>query len=297
MDFRQLRYFIAVAKELNFSQAAKKLNIAQPPLSQQIKNLEEELKVQLFYRTKQKVELTVAGRFFFEETQRVIEQYEESVKQTKLIASGKKGKLRVGFVGSATNGILVYILKKFKQLYPDVQLILHEMTTAQQIDALYENRIDIGFNRSNLNDDIIHSEVCSRESLLVVLPESHKLATLSEIPVSYLKDEPFILFPRSLGEQFYDEIIYFFQDNGVKPLVVQEAILMHTIVNLVATGMGISIVPSSLNEYKRSGIVYKTTKEPTPEIRLYVTWRKKHISEILVNFLNTVKEVGMTSYL
>ncbi|MGE7925842.1 LysR substrate-binding domain-containing protein [Viridibacillus arvi] len=289
MDIRKIRYFIMVAEELNFSRAAERLRMAQPPLSQEIRKLEEELGVQLFHRTKRMVELTDAGKIFLEGSQQTLFQLERAIKETQLAAEGKKGNLIIGFVDSTE--IVIEVLNKFRERFPKIHLILLEMTTEQQLKALNEKQIHIGFIRSKQNNEILSSEVCSEESLRLVLHQDHPLASLSEIPLQLLIDEPFILFPRHMGSNFYDVIISYFWDHGVSLNVVQEAIQMHTIVNLVAAGMGVSVVPSSVESYKRPGVIYKKIQETTPKVNLYVGWRQDEKSAVVDHFLTVVREV------
>ena len=289
MDIRKMRYFMMVAEELNFSRAAERLRMAQPPLSQEIRKLEEELGVQLFHRTKRMVELTDAGKIFLEGSQQTLLQLERTIKETQLAAEGKIGSLIIGFVDSTE--IVIEVLNKFRERFPKIQLILREMTTEQQLKALYEKQIHIGFIRSKLNNGILTSEVCSEESLRLVLQQDHPFASLPEIPLRLLIDEPFILFPRHMGPNFYDLIISYFWDHGVNLNVVQEAIQMQTIVNLVATGMGVSVVPSSVENYKHPGVIYKKIQETTPKVNLYVGWREDEKSAVVNHFLTVVREM------
>lgn len=278
-----------VAEELNFSRAAERLRMAQPPLSQEIRKLEEELGVQLFRRTKRMVELTDAGKIFLEGSRQTLFQLERAIEDTQLAAEGKIGNLVIGFVDSTE--IVIEVLHRFRERFPKVHLILREMTTEHQLKALYEKQIQIGFMRSKQDNEILSSEVCSEETLRLVLHQDHPFASLSEIPLQLLKGEPFILFPRHLGSNFYDLIISYFRDHGVNLNVVQEAIQMHTIVNLVATGMGVSVVPSSVETYKHPGVIYKKIQETTPKVNLYVGWRQDEQSTVVDHFLTVVREV------
>lgn len=224
-----------------------------------------------------------------EGSQQTLFQLERAIKETQLAAEGKIGNLIIGFVDSTE--IVIEVLNKFRERFPKIHLILLEMTTEQQLKALYEKQIHIGFIRSKQNNQILSSEVCSEESLRLVLHQDHPFASLSEIPLQLLIDEPFILFPRHMGSNFYDLIISYFWDHGVSLNVVQEAIQMHTIVNLVAAGMGVSVVPSSVERYKRPGVIYKKIQESTPKVNLYVGWRKDEKSSVVDHFLTVVREV------
>ncbi|RAS74583.1 LysR substrate-binding domain-containing protein [Priestia endophytica] len=293
MDLRQIRYFIMVAEELSFSRAAERLNMAQPPLSQEIRKLEEELGVTLFHRTKRQVELSDSGRVFLEEARRTLLQVDRTIKATQLADDGRIGHLTIGFVDSTD--IVIDIIKKFREGFPKIHLDLREMTTEQQVKALYKKDIHVGFIRSKQHNEILTSEICCDESLSLVLPENHHLASLSKVPIHLLANEPFIMFPRHLGTKFYDLIISYFWGHNISLNVVQEAIQMHTIVNLVATGMGISVVPSSVESIKRSGIVYKKIQETTPKVNLYISWRQDEKSTIVDHFLTVAREAYLSS--
>ncbi|WP_142332219.1 LysR family substrate-binding domain-containing protein, partial [Bacillus pseudomycoides] len=226
---------------------------------------------------------------FLEGSQQTLFQLERAIKETQLAAEGKIGNLIIGFVDSTE--IVIEVLNKFRERFPKIHLILREMTTEQQLKALYEKQIHIGFIRSKQNNGILSSEVCSEESLRLVLHQDHPFTSLPEIPLQLLIDEPFILFPRHFGPNFYDLIINYFGDHGVSLNVVQEAVQMQTIVNLVATGMGVSVVPSSVESYKRPGVIYKKIQETTPKVNLYVGWRQDEKSAVVDHFLTVVREV------
>lgn len=288
MDLRQMRYFIAVAEELSFSRAADRLQMAQPPLSQEIRKLEEELGVTLFHRTKRQVKLSDAGKVFFEGAYRTLSQADATIKATQLANEGMIGQLIIGFVDSSE--VVMTIIKRFRERFPNVHLVLRELTTEQQIQALYKQEIQVGFTRSIPMSSVLSSEVCMEESLCVAMPENHPLASLPNIPLQLLADESIIMFPRHFGTHLYDLILSYFWRNGVSITIVQEAVQMHTIVNLVAAGMGISVVPSSVEGIKRNGVVYKKLQETTPKVALYTVWRMDESSSIMDHFLNTVRD-------
>ncbi|MFP3388515.1 LysR substrate-binding domain-containing protein [Brevibacillus sp. SIMBA_040] len=292
MDIRKLQYFIAVAEELHFNRAAEKLNMTQPPLSQQIQDLEKELGVTLLERNRRQVRLTPAGAVFLEEAKMILAQLERSIKTTQRVSQGMIGQVSIGFVDSAAGDIMVNILKVFRELYPDIQLSLCEMTSAQQWRALYDGTIHAGFLRYMEPAKHIDYLTCTNESLVAVLPEQHPLAKQSAISVGSLGAERFIMFPRHLGASFHDLIIGFCAKHGVYPNVVQEAIQMYTIVNLVAANLGISIVPSSVSAFQRSGVVFRPFMESVPPVPLYTAWRTDVNQPVLSAFIKTVKEVS-----
>ncbi|WGV59144.1 LysR substrate-binding domain-containing protein [Brevibacillus brevis] len=290
MDLKKLRYFIAVAEELHFNRAASKLNMTQPPLTQQIQSLEEELGVKLLKRTKRQVRLTAAGAIFLEESRRIVSQLEQAVTRTKRASQGKIGHLSIAFVDSAVGGMLVNVIKGFREHFPEVELSLLEMTSAEQRKALEDGKIDIGFLRVAEPSIHITFRLFTNETLVAVLPKNHPLALQPALSVQALADEPFILFPHRMGTSFHDFILNFCRQHGFLPRVVQEAVQMYTIVNLVAAGMGISIVPSSVSVFQRSDVVFRTFMEEPPLVPLYAAWKTDRSEPVLANFLDVMEE-------
>lgn len=296
MELRHLRYFIAVAEELHFSRAAQKLQIAQPPLSQQIRSLEEELGVQLFERTKRRVKLTEAGQVFLEEARLVLAQLEQAVKTAQRASRGEVGRLSVGVNSSATQSFVPDILRVFRERFPCVELVLHELTSYRQVRGIRDNQIDVGFLwLPNVNDSALSFMSIWREPMMVALPESHSLTHLPQIPLEALVEEPFVLPPRHLGAGFYSQIISLCQQAGFSPKVAQEAMLMQTIVSLVAGGVGVALVPASLQNFQRVGVVYKALQGQTPELEMAVVWLPDNSSPILREFLKLVGEMARSS--
>jgi DNA-binding transcriptional LysR family regulator len=257
MELRHLRYFITVASELHFGRAAEKLHIAQPPLSKQIQDLEAELGFELFARTKRSVALTPAGQAFLIEVNQIFQQLDRAIDIGRKTSRGELGQISIGFVGSATYNILPVMLQQFRDRYPNVRIELHELTTDRQLIWLREGRIDLGLIRPPIVERDLVSQVIFQESLVVAVPINHPLATLDAIEIKLLATEPFILFPRQLAPGLYDPIIALCQAAGFSPQVAQECIQMQTIVSLVSANMGISILPESIREAQRQGVVYK----------------------------------------
>jgi DNA-binding transcriptional LysR family regulator len=291
IELRHLRYFIAVAEELHFGRAAEKLHMAQPPLSQQIRQLENELGFQLFYRTKRSVALTEAGQVFLGECQRIFRQLDQSIQTGRQVSRGEVGQLVIGFVSSATYNVLPEILRSFRLAVPDVRLELHELTTDQQVQWLLEGRMDVGFVRPPVDESRFDVLPVIEEPLVVALPESHPLANQESVSLSSLLHQPFVLFPRPLAPGLYDQIISLCHQGGFSPNVVQEAIQMQTIVSLVAAEIGIAIVPVSLQNLQRTGVVYKPLQEPTPQAAIALVWRQEETSPTVNRFLAIVREL------
>ena len=292
MELRHLRYFIAVAEELHFSRAAERLHIAQPPLSQQIQQLEAELGVELFQRkTKRQVQLTEAGLVFLQEAYQLFAQLSKAIDLTQRTGRGEKGKLRVGFTTLVTYNLLPVILRQFREQFLEVELVLQELTTTQQEQALFNRHIHVGFAHPPLEDNTFNLECIQQEELIVALLETHFLARQENISVRSLKDENFIMFPRHLGPGLYDQILSLCQQGNFSPKVTQKAIQMQTIIGLVSAGMGIAIVPSSLQNLQRSGVVYRALEEKTPLVETAVVWRQEDMTPVLREFLQIVRSV------
>lgn len=290
MELRHLHYFIAVAEELNFSRAAERLHMAQPPLSQQIRQLEEELGFAVFHRTKRHVQLTAAGQLFLTEVRQVLQSLDQAVQVGRQASRGEVGQLTVGFVSSSAYNVLPPILKTFRRHVPGVTLELQELTTREQLQALLEGKLDIGFARPPVEEPGLEVAAIFQEPLIVALPESHPLQACDTIPVRSLSNEPFILFPRAVAPGLYDPIISLCLQAGFSPQVVQEAIQMQTIVSLVAAEMGVAIVPLSLQNLQRQGVVYKPLKERTPMVEIVILWRQVPTPAVQ-KFLDIVAEV------
>ena len=288
MELRHLRYFIAVAEELNFTRAAERLHIAQPPLSQQIQQLEAQLGFQLFRRTKRTVVLTEAGQVFFDEAQKILLQVDRAIQLSRQTSRGELGQLTISFVSSAAHNVVPVILQAFRTLNPAVKLELRELTTNEQLQRLREGRIDIGFVRPPVEDKI-NSEIVFREPLILALPETHAMAKCDRVQLRSLKDEPFILFPRSLAPGLYDPIVGLCSGAGFSPIAAQEAIQMQTIVSLVAAEIGVAIVPPSMQNFQRSGVVYKILSESTPIVSIALIWRQNP-SPAVQRFLQVARQ-------
>ncbi|MHC0064965.1 LysR family transcriptional regulator [Nostoc sp. UIC 10890] len=292
MELRHLRYFVTLAEELHFGRAAERLHIAQPPLSQQIRQLEEELGFELFHRTKRKVQLTEAGQVFLGEVQQIMRQLQQAIEIGRQTSRGEIGQLVVGFVSSAAYNILPIILRTFRSCVPGVSIELHELTTDQQLDWLRESRMDVGLLRPPVEENRFSCETIFQESLMVALPEAHLLANQSNVCLTALANEPFILFPRILAPGLYDLIISLCQQAGFSPKVAQEAIQMQTIVSLVAAEMGVAIVPASLQNLQRTGVVYKTLEEVTPKVAIAMIWRKNETSPTVLRLVEIVRQAA-----
>ncbi|MBD2164926.1 LysR family transcriptional regulator [Calothrix membranacea FACHB-236] len=293
MELRHLRYFIAVAEEKNFSYAAQRLHIAQPPLSQQISALEAEIGVKLFNRKKRPLQLTSAGQVFLAEARLVLTQVEHAIIQTQRASRGEIGELIVGTNSSIANSLLPDMLRIFRDRFPNVKLVLRELTAAQQIQELHNRRLDIAFDRL-LNSYQQNTGLCylpiARESLVIALPKTHPLASQSQIPLQDLANEPFVL-PSTELVPSYTEIIHLCQQAGFFPNVVQEATWMITVLSLVAGGVGVALLPSNVQNLQRKGVVYKPIQDANLTREIVVLWRREDTSPVLHEFLKVIQEL------
>jgi DNA-binding transcriptional LysR family regulator len=251
MELRHLLYFKTVAEELHFRKAALKLFISQPPLSRQIKELEEELGVRLFQRNNKRVILTDAGAYFKKEVDQLFSRLAESKNMVKEIHGAVSGQLRIGYISSTYQVHLVHILKDMRSAFPFVKTRLYEVPTVKQVRALEEGKLDVGIMRAPVNSEKIKVTTLFRDSFAVVMPisDSHfnNMAELS----TYLCNQSFIFFNQDYAPEYYQKLVEICQRIGFIPEVVHEANNIHSILRLVESGLGVSIVPYSLKEHYR----------------------------------------------
>lgn len=288
-DLRVLRSFVAVAEQQSFGRAAESLDLAQPSLSLQIKKLERELGVQLLYRTSRSVELTEAGAVLLVEARSLLAQAQVAVDTVRNAGRGETGRLTIGFYDSAPLMIVPALLARFRSRYPNVHLGFIELSTREQLARLARGEIDLGVLRGPVADGEIASRAVADEPLLVAVPEGHPLAAHDAISPPALRDEPFVLIPRAKGSGLYDEIIILCHKHGFSPNVIQEANETHTVCGLVAAGIGVSIVPSSVRALHVPGIAYRPL-QPRATIQRCVAWRREAHSPALRAFVAMLPE-------
>ncbi|SDD77392.1 LysR family transcriptional regulator [Paraburkholderia lycopersici] len=257
MELKQLRYFVAVAEELHFGRAARRLFISQPALSFDIRKFEEQLGVQLLERTNRAVALTNAGNVLLEEARRLLEQAEEVRCIAARSAHGLAGRLRIGFVNSMLYRGLPEAVRRFEVDHPAVEVVLREMNTAEQVQALQRLQIDLGFAHWGRFPAEVRSDVLFSEPFLCCLPEGHRLARKRRIELATLAREPFILFPRSVSPHYHDQIIATCVEAGFSPQIRHEARLWQTVVTMVEFGMGIALVPAALGAAGGARVVFR----------------------------------------
>jgi DNA-binding transcriptional LysR family regulator len=283
----QLRYFIAVAETLHFGRAAATLHISQPPLSRAIQGLEARLGVALFARTRRRVELTAEGVRLLEEARRMLGQLERSVLELRSQAAGERGRLRIGFVSLADYGVLPGLLKTFKSARPGVALALREMLSPEQSQALATGELDFGLLLPPVSAaEGLDHVIVQRERFVAALPVRHRLArSRAKLPVIELAGEPMVMVPREIAPGLYDIVAGLAARAGISLNVAQEAIQMQTVVSLVSSGLGVAIVPESVANLGRRGVVYRNLADSHPRLDVWLAWPKGALGAAAREFL------------
>ncbi len=259
IELRLWRQFVAVAEALHFGRAALRLHMTQPPLTQAIAQLERSLGVMLFARTKRSVQLTPQGLALLPQAQALLQQARAVVLDARALAGGESGRLRLAFVSTVGFSLLPPWIMAFRNEFPGVQLDLVEATGDVQLQLLQANEVDAGFilHASGFAAPGLQHMTVAQEPLVLALPESHPLAQRKTLRLREVWNQPLVSFPRRIAPSLYDAIFGMYQDAAKTPVVAQEAIQMQTIVNLVSAGLGIAWVPASVQQFQRSGVVYR----------------------------------------
>ena len=287
MELRHLRYFLAIAAERHFTRAAKRLGIAQPPLSQQIRQLEEEVGIALFTRTARGVTLTAAGEAFLPHAEAALREVDRARTAARRIKHGDLGSIRVGFTSAASlNPLVPGAISAFRNTYPDVELRLIVLPTTPLLAQLSQDQIDVAFVRPTSTErQSLRAIPLPDERLWIALPSGHALATRKRLRLDELRDEPFILYPRANGSLLYDSIIAACQSAGFSPRVVQEAPQMASMVSLVAAGVGVTLAPESVCQLRPAGVRYVRIKGQAPVARLWLVAQRGATASAVDNFL------------
>jgi DNA-binding transcriptional LysR family regulator len=294
MELRHLRYFLAVAEELNFTRAARRLNIAQPPLTQQIKALEAELGVMLFDRSTYRIELTAAGKLFAAEVARILNDVQDAVLLTQRAARGVVGQMRVGFTESASfNPVVPATFRTFRALCPGVEIALEEHQSIELIEALREGRVDAAFVRPPVNTGQgLTMDLLVAEEMVVALPGTHELANRPALDLRDLANETFILYPRSVRPGLADAVIAACEQAGFTPRVEQFAPQLSSTVNWVAAGLGVSIVPKSMQHLQAHAVSYLPLLGHPLQAFLGIAHRADETSAVVLKFVEAAKSKG-----
>ncbi|MBS0317220.1 MAG: LysR family transcriptional regulator [Proteobacteria bacterium] len=291
MDLKDMRYFQAVAEERNFSRAAERLHMAQPPLSRQIKALEEEMDAPLFVRTAKGVDLTDAGQTLLAEVPNLLLLAQRAKDRTRRAGQGLTGQLDVGLFGSGVLDVIPRMLARFHAERPEVRIVLHNMTKIEQLQAVRERRIGIGFNRLvPLEPDLV-VETVLKEPLVVAIHESHALGTRQRIRISDLHDEPIILYPNVPLPGLAQEVIEAFRREGATLRVEQEVEDVLTAVALVASGFGLAVTTRSATNLRLPGVIFRPlSSQYLRDLELNCLYRRADPSPVLAGFLKVVHD-------
>ncbi|WP_394824873.1 LysR substrate-binding domain-containing protein [Pendulispora albinea] len=293
VELRHLRYFLVVAEELHFGRAAKRLHLAQPGLSQQIQALERELGVELLDRSHRRVQLTAAGQVFFEEGRRALAQLERAADRAKRAGRGEVGRLVLSAAESATYAVLPRILREYGRRYPEVDLVVHEMASPAQVEALRRGDVDLAFVRTPIETKGLEAVALRDESMAVVVPEGHPLARRSTISPSDLRSERLVMHP-SPASGWTELMLAVCRNAGFEPRISQVATETTVAVSFVAADLGVTLVPESLSEAaRRPGVVTRPLTAPAPITRLLVIFRRDELPQTARAFLDVVRELAL----
>ena len=283
MELRQLQYFLAVAKERNFSRAAQTLKMSQPPLSIQIQHLEQELGVSLFTRSNRQVELTSACELFAAEVEKILGDLDLAVDKTQRIHRGETGVLSIGFVGSATYSLLPALLREYRSRYANVEVHLHEMSTPDQLHALHQERIDVGFLRPPVKEPDVEVRWTDEGQCVLAVPNGHPLLEHpignGPLALADLTPYPFVMLSRKTWAGLYDEV-----NAIIHPFIAQEALEFQTVIGLVAAGLGVAVVPQAAAKQHTQDVQYCEV-EGLPVVSMGIAWRSKERSPLVRQFL------------
>jgi len=292
MELRHLRYFVAVAEQLHFRHAAEIIHVAQPALSQQIKQLEEEIGVTLFERSRHKVHLTTAGKAFYENAQRILKQVDQAVTKARKVEFGDAGTIRIGFVSTAAIRVLPAAMKKLQKQVPLAEVELNELAAGEQVDGLYREQLDIGFVHAKLSQDVLKTKVVARDRLIVAVPGTCKLARCRRIDLKDLASWTAIMPAGHSSSGFYEQVRMAYQRAGVRPERVHNTRLLQTGLLLVAAGVGVSLVPESFQSIHVKGVVYKKLQVEPPLCEMVAVWRRDNSSPLLTRFIENLPELS-----
>lgn len=290
MEIRHLRYFCVLAEQLHFTKAALLLNVAQPALSHQIRQLEEELGTQLVERSNRRVRLTAAGEVFRDRAARILEQVDQAARETARVGQGDSGSLVVGVVSTAVCSVLPELLRGFRREAPNISIDIREMEPAEQVEALRRESIDIGLLFLAIQDPALDSLVVSRERLIVALPTGHPAANAERVRLSDLETETFLIPRRQPVPGFHEVVLDTLRSRGIPAPRLQPTRLLQTAVFLVAGHLGVALVPESFRNHLRvRGCVYRDIAGAPAHADLIGLWRSGNVQPVLGRFIRLLR--------
>jgi DNA-binding transcriptional LysR family regulator len=295
MELRHLRYVVTLAETLHFGRAAERLHLSQPPLSHQIRQLEEELRIKLFHRTKRQVQLTEAGRMFVQEARVILAQAAHAANLASRVNQGEVGQLTIGVAGPADAPIFVQILRAFAQKHPKVRIVLRNMSSQDQTQAISEGRLHVGFVALPIDDASLATETVIRQPIMIALPLDHPLAKRHRVPLEALSGEPQIMFARSNGPRFFDAVLAACREAGFSMNIAHEVDNLYTACALVAAGLGVCLVPAGVQDsHSTSSMVLRPVTPALPHIDMQIAlaYKPNSTSELVPLFVEVVKQVA-----
>ena len=289
MELRHLRYFIATAEELNITRAAVRLRVSQPPLSRQIRDLEDEVGTALFDRTEKKLRLTPAGAYFLKEARAIVSNADRAAKVARATAIGEAGQIRIGFLSPLGGLFLPQIIRAFRRKYPLVEVDLIDMTPRKQLDALFDHEIDLAFvARVELAAaKEFEFETVMEVGLRLALPTEHRLAKMRKVPFSELRRESFITVTRSAAPATHDLFVAVCRSLGVEPQLAKHAERAQSILDLVAAGIGVAVLPEHFKRYQ-ANVIWRPVVPALAKVPLCLAWRKNDGAEALHNLRRSI---------
>ncbi len=295
MELRHLRYVVAVADTLHFGHAAERLHLSQPPLSQQIRQLETELGVALFHRTKRHVELTDAGKLFVEEARVILAHAAHASNLALRVNQGEVGQLSIGAAGPADAQVFVDILRAFARRHPQIRMVVRNMGSAEQARAIREGRLHVGFVALPIDEPDLATETVLRRPIVIALPRNHPLAARGRVPLHALANEPHIMFARRMGPRLYDAVLAACREAGFTMQIAHEVDNLHTACALVEAGLGVCFVPAAIQEKHSTGIILRPVSPALPHVESQLAIAYKPQScELVSLFVDVVREVLAT---
>lgn len=287
---KRLKYFVTVARTRHFGRAARELHISQPPLSQQIRLLEKELGIDLFLRTTRRVELTEAGRVFYDGTKTLVDDLNRAIIRAQSVHRGHAGQLRIGFVSTSTFRRLPETISAFRARYPNATLELFHMTSSQQAEAFQKEQIDVGFLRTVPHG--VASRIIQREPLFAALPPNHALAKTRRLAVAALARERFVMWDRKQTSGIAQTILDLCHRHGFEPDIILEVTNPAAMLSLVAGGMGVAIVPSSALQLRQDSLVVRPLDDCKAYSDLSLAWRPDNKSRLVEHFVSLAGELA-----
>jgi len=293
VEYRHLKFFVAVAEELHFTRASVRLRIAQPHLSQEIRRLEREIGVELFVRTKRSVALTTAGRAFLERVRIVLDDTADAVHAAQRASRGEIGRIRLGFVTVAAVGVIPDATARFRSAYPDVEVLLKDVHSDEGLEAVRTGQLDLCLlHPPRAVDPALNIETVWLEPLVAVLPPKHPLADKQRISLQRLKSEPWVINPRETGSRLHDEIIAACEAAGFEPRVAQRSARVTTTISMVASGIGVALMPITSARLAFGGAVYRQLRPPGSSIPMAFAWRRDQTAPALTHFMAVVRNLA-----